>query len=100
LAKVMTGTNLARSIVTKFQTSDVFEIAARLDISIIYSLWFPVTLGEFDKKNRRITVNENAKIPREKIVAHELGHYFAQNLKLSDEENFCDDFADELTRDL
>jgi Zn-dependent peptidase ImmA (M78 family) len=88
--------NLAEFVTSEFQTSDVFEIARRLDISITYAKWFPVTLGEFDKKNRRITVNENAKIPFEKIIAHELGHYFAQDLKLVDEEKFCDEFAEAL----
>ena len=87
---------MAKSISSEFGTNNVFEIARRLDISITYAKWFPVTLGEFDRKNKRITVNQNAKIPFEKIVAHELGHYFAQNLKLVEEEKFCDEFAENL----
>jgi Zn-dependent peptidase ImmA (M78 family) len=94
------GLSLAKSVISRFGTNDVFEIARRLDISITYAKWFPITLGEFDKKNRRITVNENAKIPIEKIIAHELGHYFAQDLKLVDEEKFCDEFAEALTQDI
>lgn len=95
---VADGLSLANDVADRFQTKDVFEIAERLGISITYAKWFPVTIGEFDKKNRRITVNENANILFEKIIAHELGHYFAQDLKLIDEEKFCDNFADELLK--
>jgi hypothetical protein len=99
LVNFMKGRNLAELVTSEFQTSDVFEIARRLDISITYVKWFPVTLGEFDAKSKRITVNENAEIPFEKIIAHELGHYFLQEFlpqRHGDTEKFCDDFADEL----
>ena len=98
MANVMNGMNLAESVTTKFGTNNVYEIARTLDISITYAKWFPVTLGEFDKKTKRITVNENAEITFEKIIAHELGHYFAQDLNLADEEKFCDNFAEELLK--
>jgi Zn-dependent peptidase ImmA (M78 family) len=93
------GICLAKSVISKFGTNDVFEIALRYDISITYGKWFPVTLGEFDRKNRRITVNENAEIPFEKIIAHELGHYFLEEFspqKYGDTEKICDDFAEQL----
>lgn len=99
----MEGIKLAGKIISKFQTGDVFEIARKLNISIVYEKWFPVTLGEFDKKNRRITVNENAQISFEKIIAHELGHYFLEEIapqRHRDAEKICDDFAEELTKDL
>ena len=102
------GLSLAKSVISRFGTDCVFEIARKANVSIIYGKWFPVTLGEFDKKKRRITVNENAQIPFEKIIAHELGHYFLGELspqrrrdaEIFNEEKFCDEFADELTKDL
>jgi Zn-dependent peptidase ImmA (M78 family) len=97
------GLSLAKEIYIEFRTSNVFEIARRLGISITYAKWFPVTLGEFDKKHRRITVNENAQIPFEKIIAHELGHYFLEEFEAQKNENtekICDEFADKLTKDL
>jgi Zn-dependent peptidase ImmA (M78 family) len=93
------GLTLASKITNAFQTNNVFEIATRLEISIVYAKWFPVTLGEFDRKNRRITVNKNARIPFEKIIAHELGHYFLEEIspqRHGDAEKICDDFAEEL----
>ncbi len=106
------GLSLVRKIVKKFQTNDVFEIARRLNISITYGKWFPVTLGEFDKKNKRITVNLNAEISFEKIIAHELGHCFLEEIlpvgspafrlntlkRELQTEKICDDFAEELLR--
>jgi Zn-dependent peptidase ImmA (M78 family) len=101
LANTMNGINLAKSIVSEFQTNNVFEIAQRLDISIVYEQWFPVTLGEYNRKKRRITVNKNAQIPFDKIIAHELGHYFLEGFspqRHGDEEKICDEFADELLK--
>jgi Zn-dependent peptidase ImmA (M78 family) len=105
LVNIMNGEILANKIASEFGTNNVFEIAKQLDISITYANWFPVTLGEFDKKNKRITVNQNAKIPLKKIIAHEFGHYFLrENFDLGtltfDEEKFCDEFAEALTQDL
>jgi hypothetical protein len=42
----------------------------------------------------------NATETREKIIAHELGHFFAPELKLNkaEEENFCHEFAWSLTK--
>ena len=93
--------NLAESVFSQFETCDVFEIAEKSGMSIIYQKWFPVTLGEFDWKSKTIIVNENAGIEKEKIVAHELGHYFLKEfaIKITDEERFCDEFADELLKE-
>ncbi len=95
----MDGLNLAKCVNEKLGTNDVFEIARKSNISIVYAKWFPVTSGEFDRKNRRITVNKNARIPFEKIIAHELGHYFLEEIspqRHGDAEKICDDFAEEL----
>ena len=73
----------------------------QVDLKISYQKWFPVTLGEFDWRTKTIIVNENANIPFEKIIAHELGHYFLREFKIEnvvDEESFCDEFADEMLR--
>ena len=85
----------ARRVVTQFDTRDVFEIAEKSGVKIFYERWFPVTFGEFDRKNKTVCVNLNASETVEKIVAHELGHFFAQGLNLNkkEEESFCDDFA-------
>ncbi len=99
LEEGFSGSKLAEKVTNQFRTNNVFRIAQKLEISIVYEKWFPVTLGEFDKKKRRITVNENAEIPFEKIIAHELGHYFLEEFlprRHRDAEKICDEFADEL----
>ena len=91
----------AERIFLRFQTCDIFKIAESADLKISYQKWFPVTLGEFDWRTKTIIVNENANIPFEKIIAHELGHYFLREFKIEnvvDEESFCDEFADEMLK--
>ncbi len=89
----------------KYKTRDVFLIAEKAGVAIIYESWHPATIGEFEGKTNTIRVNQNAlekaenvEEQRKKIVAHELGHFFAQDLNLSraEEEKFCDDFAKSL----
>ena len=95
----MKADQLAKQVFRQFQTRNINEIAVMSGLKIIYEKWFPVTLGEFDWKKREIRVNENAKISFDKIIAHELGHYFIKiyELKIAgDEETFCDEFADNL----
>lgn len=91
--------NPVDEIVRKFGTRDVFEIAEKAGVEIIYEKWFPVTIGEFRRKNKTICVNLNALEKTEKIIAHELGHFFAQDLNLekSDEERFAREFAEILS---
>jgi Zn-dependent peptidase ImmA (M78 family) len=99
LEEGLSGSKLAEKVMNRFHTNSVDEIARTLGISIVYEKWFPITLGEFDRKNRRITVNENATIPFETIIAHELGHYFLEEFSRQrhrDAEKICDEFADEL----
>jgi Zn-dependent peptidase ImmA (M78 family) len=93
---------LVEQLAQRFQTSDVFEIAEKAGVKIVYQKWFPVTLGEFNWRTKTIIVNENAPILSEKIIAHELGHYFLKELNvknIADEEKFCDEFADELLKE-
>lgn len=93
----------ARKIIEKFGTRDCFLIAEKAGVRIVYEKWHPVTVGEYDKKTRTICVNLRAltdnKFSAEKIVAHELGHFFAgeYNFDRKTEEEFARDFADELT---
>lgn len=97
----LNGCEFAKQISAKFETGDVFEIAKKARVKIIYEKWFPTTIGEFDRKNQTICVNLNAAESIENIIAHELGHFFALDLSLSraDEEEFCDNFAKSLLED-
>lgn len=97
--------DFAKDIIERFGTSDVFQIAEKVGVKIFYESWNPVTIGEFDWKTKTICVNLRAlkndgDIMRlEKlIVAHELGHFFAADLKLekSEEEKFAREFAETL----
>lgn len=92
------GEQSARAVIKRFNPRCVFEIAGKAGLRVVYEKWFPVTIGEFDWKNKTICVNLNANVPVEKIIAHELGHFFARELNLSrtEEENFCDEFANGL----
>ena len=94
------GREFAKKIVENFGTNDVFVIAEKAGVKIVYESWFPVTIGEYDRKNKLIYVNLNAEENREKIIAHELGHFFAQELSLdkAEEENFCHEFARSLSK--
>lgn len=99
----MSGLELAEKVILEFDTNDVFVIAEKSGVKIIYETWQPVTLGEFHQKTKTIYVNLNANVTREGIIAHELGHYFFrtqvdfQNLDI-DEETFCDEFTKELLK--
>ncbi len=84
---------------------DVFEIAESAGVKIVYESWHPLTIGEFEKRRRTIRVNrtaleksENAETLEKEIIAHELGHFFAVDLKLEqkEEEKFARLFAKEL----
>ena len=93
----MNGTELALIIMEKYGTSDVFSIAKQADIKVIYEHWQPVTYGEFDKKDHSIHINLNAPIEKERILTHELGHYFIWQMRLflskNEEEKIVQDFA-------
>jgi len=84
-----------KAIVEQLATRDVYEVAERFGVKIVYQWWFPVTFGEYDSRRRTICVNLNAHEKREKIIAHELGHFFAADFKLNkiEEEIFAREFA-------
>jgi Zn-dependent peptidase ImmA (M78 family) len=92
-------------IVQKYETRDVFLIAEKAGVAIIYESWHPATVGEFEGKTNTIRVNQNAlekaknvEEQRKKIVAHELGHFLAIDLRLEkrEEEKFAHLFAEAL----
>ena len=100
----MTAAEKARKIIEKFGTDDVFIIAAKSNVRIIYENWHPSTVGEFDQKTRTICVNrrtlDDEKHSEREIIAHELGHFFAAeyNLDRKTEENFAREFSGELLK--
>jgi len=100
--------NFVNETVRQFGTRDPFAIAEKACVSIVYESWNSVTIGEFERKTQTIFVNqkaltktENAENLKAKIVAHELGHFFAADLRLNkkEEENFARAFAENLTED-
>ncbi len=100
----MTAAEKARKIIEKFGTNDVFIIAEKSNVRIIYENWHPSTIGEFDRKTRTICVNRRAlddeKHSEREIIAHELGHFFAAeyNFDRKTEESFAVNFAKEFTK--
>ncbi len=100
----MNAAETAQNTVEKFGARDVFVLAERAGVKIVYENWHPVTVGEFDRKAKTIRVNLLAltdnKFSTEAIVAHELGHFFAAefNLSRAEEETFAVEFAKELTK--
>ncbi len=92
---------LARRVFERYRTRNVYEIAETARLKIIYQRWHPVTVGELDRGAQTITVNENAGVEKERIIAHELGHFFLRFFEVknvADEESFCDDFAKSLLK--
>jgi Zn-dependent peptidase ImmA (M78 family) len=93
----MKGTELALSIIKKYQTSDVFTIAEQAGIKLHFEKWQPVTYGEFHKKDLSIHINLNAPIATAQVLAHELGHFFIHQLGIDlgemEEEAIVGDFA-------
>jgi Zn-dependent peptidase ImmA (M78 family) len=78
--KQMTGKELAQKVSAQYGTTDVLAIAEQAGVPIIYQKWQPTTIGEFDKKTKTIYINLNAPIEKEVIIAHELGHYFLNEM--------------------
>ncbi len=100
----MKAFEMAVKVFEKFGTPDVFVIAEKSGVKIVYESWQPVTIGEYDKKAKTICVNLRAltsnKIAKEAIVAHELGHFFAAEFSFDrqTEEAFAAEFAAELLK--
>ena len=101
----MNGRVVAKKIIAELGTSDVYAIAEKSGVKIFYENWYPVTIGEYERKTRTIRVNRRAltsnknDVSVEKIIAHELGHFFAVDLNYSreEEERFARRFAEILT---
>lgn len=86
------GAELACAIRARYGTSDVFEIAERAAVRVVYACWSLVTVGEYDARTRTVTVNlaaldclhlsgndderQTTEALRRVIIAHELGHLF------------------------
>ncbi len=92
-------------IVYECGSRDVFEIAESAGVKIVYESWHPSTIGEFERKTQTIRVNrtaleksDDAETLEKKIIAHELGHFYAIDLKLEpkEEEKFARAFAERL----
>ena len=45
---VSEGRSLAGTIIERYETRDVFEIAEKAGVQVVYGNWTPVTAGEFD----------------------------------------------------
>ncbi len=100
--KMMKGYEKAQEIIAAAGTQDVFQIARQNNVPIVYESWYPVTAGEFARNVNVIYVNKRAVSSasdpaglEKNIIAHELGHYFANgwNISRSKEEMFANDFA-------
>lgn len=98
----MNAVEQTQKIINKFGTLNVYEIAEKSGVKIIYQRWYPTTAGEFDKKNKTICVNTEAVlanlVSEQEIIAHELGHFFAEEFGFDrkSEENFAKEFANAL----
>lgn len=96
----MSGVNLAKKIMAQYNTANVFEIVQSAGITLIYAHWHPTTMGEFHKKTKMIYINLNFVLEKERIIAHELGHYFmAENgiiLSRIEEEKRVEEFVEKL----
>ncbi|MBS1794121.1 MAG: hypothetical protein JSS81_09720 [Acidobacteria bacterium] len=95
----MKAAETAKKIIEEFGTRDPVFIAGKSGVKIVYESWHPVTAGEFDKEKKTIYVNlravETGAFGEQTIVAHELGHFFARELRLDRpaEEAFAAEFA-------
>ena len=88
---------IVAEIVARYGTRDPREMAGRAGVPVVFGRWHPVTVGEFERKTGTIRVNLNAEgVDAEEVIAHELGHYFAAELKLDreDDERFAREFAE------
>jgi Zn-dependent peptidase ImmA (M78 family) len=93
----MIGEALAQWVIQRYNTTDVLTIAERAGVTLIYEKWHPTTYGEFNKRTKVITINENSPIPLKAVIAHELGHYFSymidNQLNTMEEEESAANFA-------
>ena len=88
------GQELAQRVIACYGTTDVFEIAERAGVRVVYERWPLVTIGECEPRLSVIRINlaaleraekvSDEKIAREMlrriILAHELAHLFDARL--------------------
>lgn len=97
----VTANELADEVKRRFACAEPFRIAAECCLQVEYGEWFPATYGEFYAAQKRIVINRRAPLETERILAHELGHFFVREYKIgkmADEESFCESFAEALLR--
>jgi len=79
---------------------DPFHLAQRWAVDVVLESWHPATWGEYDQRTLKIYLNKQAPISLEKILAHELGHFWIHQrgyqLSRMEEEAWVEAFADEL----
>jgi Zn-dependent peptidase ImmA (M78 family) len=88
----MNGIQLALKIVNQYNTTDVFKLARLAGVIVKKECWYPATWGEFDPISKNITINLNATIEPEIILAHELGHFFADKIGITNSESLAEEF--------
>lgn len=98
--------NFVEEVVRAYGARDVFSIAEKAKVAVVYESWHPVTFGEFERKTNVIRVNRRALEAEDdsgglerRIIAHELAHFFARDWHLprAEEEAFAREFAEILT---
>jgi hypothetical protein len=98
-AESLSGGSAAAALRRTVNAATPSETAAALGLQIEFGEWHPVTAGEYDKRNGKITVNRKAPVDFEAVIAHEIGHYILEGLEMKSDERFCDEFAEALTGD-
>lgn len=85
-------------LIAGLPAGSVLNVAAELGLTIRFAKWCPVTAGEISHVRSEIVVNQNADVPFEQIVAHEIGHFIVRQKQITtvNEEAFCDRFAERL----
>lgn len=88
------GRALAARVIARYGTADVFEIAERANVRVVYERWPLVTVGESEPRLNVVRINlaaldqadeaNDADFSRTMltsvILAHELGHLFNERL--------------------
>ena len=89
------GRALAERVIARYGTTDVFEVAGRASVRVIYERWPLVTAGECEPRSNVVRINQVAldkadeandpdfsrAILTSVILAHELGHLFDERLR-------------------
>lgn len=91
---------VVRELAEAEKSLDPFYLAQRWGVAVVLESWHPATWGEYDRRNAQIYLNKQAPVSLQKILAHELGHFWIhqQGFQLSrkEEETWVEAFADEL----